>query len=279
MVLTGALSVSSHAQDWGASPDDGLSVLGDWVITDDSIYQATIQMTTPDLNRIFYRGAGKLANYTVSAQIKLLENGHDADAGYFAKYGFYPAYKDLENFVWVFMHPDPSEDFISVVAMVNGEWTRVWEVFAAGSMNTNYGIYNEFKIDKAGDLFTVYVNNEEKANFTAAIDSAWVGYCSDAIRASYKNFSLIDSDAVGLSEIQKQSEILVYPNPAVNALQFSSPIMIDNIDFYSITGQKVKSMSINDLNYTIDVQDLNHGIYIVKIETAEDLFIKKIQVQ
>ena len=192
--LLGLAHLGLNAQNWGASPDnDATSILGDWSISADSLFQSTLVMTTPDPNRIFYRGGKKLANYTAKANVKLLEMKNEA--GFYPKYGFYAAYKNPENWIWVYMHPLPAEDFISVVAMVEGAYTIVWQIFSPASMNITYSDYNEFSVDKTGDQFKVSVNGVEKASFVAAIDSAWTGLVTDATRVSYKNFSVKNKDA------------------------------------------------------------------------------------
>jgi hypothetical protein len=268
--LLGLAHLGLNAQNWGASPDnDATSILGDWSISTDSLFQSTLVMTTPDPNRIFYRTGKKLANYTVKANVKLLEMKNEA--GFYPKYGFFPAYKNPENWIWVYMHPLPAEDFISVVAMVEGAYTIVWQIFSPANMNINYQNYNELKISKVDNLFTVFVNGNEKANFTAAIDSAWAGICTDAVRTSYKNFSVVNDNATGIADLSNSMNLRVFPNPVSKFVQIDSDVNIKSIEIYDLLGHKVDGRYLNKNRASYNVESLDNGIYFFKITNETGL--------
>jgi hypothetical protein len=266
-----------HAQDWGASPDgDQTSVLGDWNISEDSIFHNTLIMTTPDPNRLFYRASPKLANYTVKADVRLLEMQTE---GAYPKYGFFPAYKNPTNWIWVFLHPMESENGISVVALVDNVWTILWQVYEWGTLNIDYFEDNELRIDKAGNLFKVLVNGTEKASFEAAIDSAWVGLCTDAVRCSYKDFSIVNNDATGVERDRTSVPLSVFPNPAGESLFISSGSTIDEVEIFNLTGQKVSSMKIHSTSTSYNLSSLTDGLYLMKIRTEKGIIVQKIQVR
>ena len=60
------------------------------------------------------------------------------------------------------------------------------------------------------------------------------------------------------------NEINIYPNPVSDILTIESTSTIDKIELYSILGAKV--FSILNTN-TLDLRDLNSGIYLLKIDT------------
>ena len=51
-----------------------------------------------------------------------------------------------------------------------------------------------------------------------------------------------------------------------NELHISSPSNMNEIEIYSITGQKVISQSLNSTNGNIDLSQLSSGIYLVKLQ-------------
>ena len=67
------------------------------------------------------------------------------------------------------------------------------------------------------------------------------------------------------------SEINVYPNPASNVLNISSKSNIENIEIFSLTGNKV----ISSINNKIDISSLKQGMYTVNITSAEGNSVKR----
>lgn len=56
-----------------------------------------------------------------------------------------------------------------------------------------------------------------------------------------------------------------YPNPVKNSLTVSNNTTIDKIEITSVLGQKVKTISVNNLQAEIDLSELNRGLYFVKV--------------
>lgn len=56
----------------------------------------------------------------------------------------------------------------------------------------------------------------------------------------------------------------MYPNPASNRLNISAKETIQNADIFNVLGKKVMSVNINKTSESIDVSNLNSGIYLVK---------------
>jgi len=82
-----------------------------------------------------------------------------------------------------------------------------------------------------------------------------------------------------MGAVQKQYS--VYPNPANNKLSvelvsgFSNKLSEQTISILNLQGQLLMKESFNALKKDIDVHDLNKGMYIIKIESEEGLWIKK----
>ena len=72
-------------------------------------------------------------------------------------------------------------------------------------------------------------------------------------------------------------EVEVYPNPARNILHINN-VEKANIDIYSITGQRIKTINNMNGNQDIDISDLANGIYILKMQDGQNTRVEKIQV-
>lgn len=67
----------------------------------------------------------------------------------------------------------------------------------------------------------------------------------------------------------------IYPNPAEAELNVTKTGGTANYEVYSILGSKVLSGTIDTANTTINVANLDKGVYLVKIGNAVQKFIKK----
>jgi hypothetical protein len=63
------------------------------------------------------------------------------------------------------------------------------------------------------------------------------------------------------------NNFLVYPNPFENELKFKSNFKVEKFEIYSISGQRINTKVLFDLNeeVTLDVSELEQGIYIINV--------------
>ena len=76
-----------------------------------------------------------------------------------------------------------------------------------------------------------------------------------------------------------QLQFSVYPNPADQQIT----VVLDNLDnqntvavMYDMTGRKVAEFSLNDNYNTLNISDLNSGMYLLQLKTESQTAIKKI---
>lgn len=71
----------------------------------------------------------------------------------------------------------------------------------------------------------------------------------------------------------------IFPNPCYNNLTINTPdgVIIDDAIIYSQTGQKV--MQDKPVNNTLDISKLQHGMYIIELETDQGKIREKLIVQ
>jgi hypothetical protein len=71
----------------------------------------------------------------------------------------------------------------------------------------------------------------------------------------------------------------MYPNPATDIVTISAVNAIDSVSIYSVLGQEIKQVQPNTNAVSVDVSDLQAGIYVVKVTssgvTATSRLLKK----
>ncbi len=85
-----------------------------------------------------------------------------------------------------------------------------------------------------------------------------------------QNVSII---AAGLTDLENDSEIRIYPNPATDFIEIKSKSNYSSIIIIDVNGKLVKE--INNSNSKIDVSNLTKGVYFLKITNKNTSLIKK----
>ena len=89
-----------------------------------------------------------------------------------------------------------------------------------------------------------------------------------------------DPDPQGVREIDLESYIRVFPNPANDYLTIESAFVINKIQIYNSLGALVYNANTsNSARTNINVQDLSNGIYSIEIMTQNGRIVKKLVVQ
>lgn len=88
-------------------------------------------------------------------------------------------------------------------------------------------------------------------------------------------FWLLIDESTAVDEATDEMEIMLYPNPARHMVHVDSPEKINQVVFYDITGKKVFSTKLQD----IDVSLLNKGMYFVEINTRNQSSTKRLLIE
>ncbi len=86
-----------------------------------------------------------------------------------------------------------------------------------------------------------------------------------------------EDDDVSVDEVAGFA-IYVFPNPAHNKLAVESDAEISHITLMDISGQLVKDKEVKRLYIELDVSGLPAGMYFIRIQTANGLFVKRVQI-
>jgi hypothetical protein len=72
---------------------------------------------------------------------------------------------------------------------------------------------------------------------------------------------------------------VLYPNPANTILYIDNgDIAMQELLLYDVSGRLLKRVSVYANTTSLDVSDLQNGIYLIKITTRDAAFVRKIQV-
>ncbi len=81
---------------------------------------------------------------------------------------------------------------------------------------------------------------------------------------------------VGIGEGSGTSTFKLFPNPVENELNINGFVDVNLIEVFSVTGQLVRNVQIESVKkVSINVAELNKGIYIVNIHTASGVQTSK----
>jgi hypothetical protein len=127
-----------------------------------------------------------------------------------------------------------------------------------------------------GNLITLKVlssGNIVSTDFT--MEAMYDSYVSDVYPDNDGEFSVVNiTKGVTLT-----GELLVYPNPATDEINISSPSDISNVTIINYVGQSVYSSKVNSSNVQINTNNFEAGIYIIRIQTCKGIKTKKIIIE
>ena len=84
-------------------------------------------------------------------------------------------------------------------------------------------------------------------------------------------------DTMGLNDLSDSNFITIYPNPVKNTLNIKLKNQIQaDASLFDVNGRKVLEQKIQALNTSINIEDLNAGIYVLKIHSDNGFATKRV---
>ena len=72
----------------------------------------------------------------------------------------------------------------------------------------------------------------------------------------------------------------IYPNPAKNNITITNRnFIINSVELYNISGQKVRSEIVNSMQTNLNVSGLEKGIYIMNIKSNDTSIKRKVVIE
>lgn len=128
-------------------------------------------------------------------------------------------------------------------------------------------------IDVVGSItkqYATYDKNNNKVNDPWPTPYPSCGFDLDAV-------GIINQHIAGINQIMDiTNQIKIYPNPASNSLHISSAGNIIRVEITNIVGECVKQLKIQNSDISIDVSDLENGIYFLQLNGNSGNTTKKI---
>lgn len=117
--------------------------------------------------------------------------------------------------------------------------------------------------------FTIVFNGEE----IYRLDVGDIDALFETVFLKYE----IDCTGDNINDIEHNSTLNIYPNPVEDKLFLATEIYIEEIAIYDIYGRHTISQQANETTsqQVIDVDDLNSGVYFVKIKTDDGNIVKR----
>ncbi len=78
------------------------------------------------------------------------------------------------------------------------------------------------------------------------------------------------------ASIETPLEVKLFPNPTYGPIEISSNDIIKEIKIYSIPGQELFTVEVNDFHLKVDLSDFDPGLYLVKIFTDKGTGLYKV---
>jgi hypothetical protein len=91
----------------------------------------------------------------------------------------------------------------------------------------------------------------------SSFSTAHIGHPSFLEETTFM-LSYIDGEGVG-------DQINVYPNPATNYFRLKNGEDVHTVLIYNIVGRQVKRFNVNSTQDRFTIQDLNKGMYVVRL--------------
>ena len=199
-----------------------------------------------DLSGIYFGGTGFVYQFPANSSLLAGDNVRLAnDSTIFnARYGSYPFgefTRSLSNSSERLLLLDA---FGNVIDEVTYDDDIPWPVEADGA-----GYYLQLN-----DLNT---DNNDPANWHALIDH-------------------LTSPVLGFDHHIVQNEVTIYPNPVANICMIKSTLEMKHLTVMDVHGKVLERSTIADLSYSIDLNQLSSGVYIVKINLGNKIELHRI---
>lgn len=124
----------------------------------------------------------------------------------------------------------------------------------------------------------------EMTEFTADLSA----YTGNNVHIAFRHHNVTDMFRLNLDDVSvtagvgiknaESGNVTVYPNPAYNYINVNATSNINNVEVYTIAGQKVGDFTANGTQTVISTANLSNGMYMMRINTENGVINKKFSV-
>lgn len=162
--------------------------------------------------------------------------------------------------------------------------TRIWTYEGRTyqytvELDDNTDFTSPFIVDRSSNTTTDQPIPDDFAAVTARYARITVTGASDytGTWVSLTGFDIIaDTISASTTIHTKDSDLLVYPNPATNLLTIEAVgLKQGEVAIYNVQGKQILAKRLNGTLTTIDVHDLLRGVYLIKVSDQEKIVTKR----
>ena len=151
----------------------------------------------------------------------------------------------------------------------NFKVTMTWD--AADNAN-NYVVYLDSELlDTTTETTYIKGFNEEGTHYFSV-----VSVCDNGESEQSEQFEF-EIKGESISELENNFQI--YPNPVDDVLYINAKENINEVNIYNVVGVKMTTDNRQQTTVSVDMSNLNSGIYFVEVKTEKGNLIKKIVVE
>ncbi len=78
------------------------------------------------------------------------------------------------------------------------------------------------------------------------------------------------------AEVGLPGDLSIYPNPVIDVLNIQFPQGMDKVEILSLEGKVLKQLDVKADKVSVDVTDLESGVYVLKITNTKESYLTKI---
>ncbi len=91
----------------------------------------------------------------------------------------------------------------------------------------------------------------------------------------YDNLYVYKGTPLSIGDID-EFNFVAYPNPVKNTLNVSAGVVVDSVTIFDLTGREVMRATPNAAAFSLDVNNLNKGMYLVTVKAGEQELTTKL---
>lgn len=183
---------------------------------------------------------------------------------------------DVNKFITVEIKNNSNNDRLTIFHPKSSDPTKIRYVtlsITTNDVTTKTYEFNMTNNDWSGTIspLTLYVRKWDPNGGTNN-----TGGMGGAEQSGDVEFHSITSSLTASFSEYYQPKLSIYPNPAVSHFVVENALINDNLEIFNVGGKLIKTQTIHSVNEKIDIEELNRGIYFVRVNDSRAVrLIKK----
>jgi hypothetical protein len=163
---------------------------------------------------------------------------------------------------------------------VNDSLGFPYDTIFVGKIFVDY-MYGTNDTTKSNIIDTAVCCHSNISPWIKRIGGQWTKFDDDSVYFLYKDIFIeflpiiLVPKPSSITEVELNNRCYVYPNPAHNLLNVLCNYKIKSIEIINMQGQKLIEEEINNFSSQINVNNLNKGDYIIRLNTVKGIVNKK----